>query len=186
MRKAAFWGVLLVSLASVGQIPAAAQAVRVLVQRPKAQSSVSSLTVSASPSSVRFNLVSGGVASGSSAIQITTNWGGSLCLLTCTINMYAYFSNANAALSGGTDFIPSSEVLGQVTTGTPTTFTPFTETNPFGGAGSSLQLYRQSFFILAGGGSRTDALSLEINLSNQKQLPAGTYSGVLFIQAQSL
>jgi hypothetical protein len=108
---------------------------------------------------------------------------------TCTINLYGYFSNAAAALSGGGSpvvNIPSSEVLGQVPTGSPTSFTSFTQSAPLGGAGASLLLFTQSFFLIAGGGSRTDALSLEINLANQPQLPAGTYSGTLFIQAQSL
>jgi hypothetical protein len=107
---------------------------------------------------------------------------------TCTIKLYGYFSTASAALSGGSPVvnIPTSEVLGQVPTGTPTTFTAFTQSAPIGGAGASLLLFTQSFLLLAGAGSRTDALSLEINLVSQPQLPAGTYSGTLFIQAQSL
>lgn len=121
-------------------------------------------------------------------VEITTSWGGSLCLLTCTINVYGYFASANAALSGGSPVvsIPSSEVLGQVTTGIPTTYTPFTQSNPLGGSGASLELLTQGFFILSGNNSRTDALQLEINLTNQPQLPAGSYSGTLYIQAQSL
>jgi hypothetical protein len=109
-------------------------------------------------------------------------------LLTCTINVYGYFTSANAALSGGSPIvnIPSSEVLGQVTTGIPTSYTAFTQSNPFGGAGASLELVSQSFFIISGGSSRTDPLQLEIDLTSQPQLPAGAYSGTLYIQAQSL
>ena len=167
---------------------AAAQAVRITREKVSPQSAVSSLTISVSPATVNFNLVSGGTSTGSNPIAVTTTWGGSLCLFTCTINLYAYFVDANAALSGGSPAvnIPSSEVLGQVTTGTPTTFTPFTQTNPVGGAGASLKLFQQSSVLYWGGGSRTDALNLQINLSSQPQLPAGTYSGTLFIQAQSL
>lgn len=165
------------------------QAVRVV--RPQGvtpQSAVSSLSISASPSSVSFHLVSKGVATGSSAVEITTSWSGSFCIFTCTINLYGYFANANAALSGGSPVvnIPTSEVLGQVTTGVPTTYTAFTQSNPIGGAGASLQLVQQSFLLLTGSGSRTDALSLEINLANQPQLPAGSYYGTLYIQAQAL
>jgi hypothetical protein len=164
------------------------QAVRIVLQAPKPEVSVSSLSLTASPASVNFRLVSGGIASGSSAVQVTTTWGGSLCLLTCTINVYAYFANASSALSSAAPVtsIPSSEVLGRVTTGTPTTYTPFTQANPFGGGGAGLLLYQQGFFILTGGGSRTDALNLEIDLSNQPHLPADTYTGILYIQAQSL
>jgi hypothetical protein len=168
---------------------AAGQAIRVARnQAVSPDTPVGSLTVAASPSSVSFHLLSGGVATGSTAIQVTTTWSGSFCLFTCTINLYAYFSNASAALSGGSPVvdIPSSEVLGECPTGIPTTYTAFTQTNPLGGAGSSLELFSQSFFIITGGGSRTDSLSLEINLANQPQLPAGSYSGTLYIQAQSL
>lgn len=175
---------------SVGTSPsvAAAQAVRVGVIRPAPATPVSSLSVSAAPSSVNFQLVSKGIATGSSSVAITTTWGGTLCLLTCTINVYGYFSSANAALSGGSPVvnIPSSEILGEVPTGIPTTYTAFTQSSPIGGAGASLELVTQSFFVLAGGSSRTDNLSLEINLTNQPQLPAGNYSGTLYIQVQSL
>ncbi len=169
--------------------PAPGQAIR--TARPQAVSSytsVGSMTVTASPSFVNFRLVSRGVATGSNAINLTTTWGGSLCLLSCTINLYAYFSGPNAALSGGGSppaSIPAAEVLGQVPTGSPTSFTAFTQSNPLGGSGASLLLLQQSFFLITGGGSRTDPLNLEINLANQPQLPAGSYSGTLYIQAQS-
>jgi len=168
----------------------AGQAIRVAkIQAISPNTSVGSLTVTASPSTVTFRLISRGVASGSNAINITTTWGGSLCLFSCTVNLYAYFSGANAALSGGgapVVSIPASEVLGQVPTGSPASFTAFTQSNPLGGAGASLLLFQQSFFLITGGGSRTDPLNLEINLANQPQLPAGSYSGTLYIQAQSL
>lgn len=165
-----------------------AQAVPLAGVKPRAQFAVSSLSLSATPSTVSFHLVPSGVATGTSAVQVTTSWNGSICLLICTINVYAYFANANAALSGGAPIvnIPSSEVLGQVPTGIPTSYTPFTDSSPFGGAGASLQLFQQTVFLLTFGSTRTDALNLEINLSNQRNLPAGTYTGTLYIQAQSL
>lgn len=166
---------------------AAAQAVKVRSTQLSPETSVGSLSISATPSLVLFSLVPHGVAPGSTAVAVTTTWGGSLCLFTCTVNVYAYFASPTAALSGGSPIadIPSSAVLGQVPTGTPTSFTPFTQSSPFGGA-SGLELFSQSWFIFAGGGSRTDALDLEINLANLPQLPAAHYSGTLFIQAQSL
>ena len=175
-----------------GSIPlsVAAQVVRVGTPRPRPEDAVSSLSISAVPSSVSFQLVAGGTVQGSSAVAITTTWGGTLCLFTCTVNVYGYFSSPTAALvstegSPPVD-IPSSEILGEVPTGIPTGYTAFTQTSPFGGAGAGLELVTQSFFILAGAGTRTDSLSLEIDLTNQPQLPAGTYSGTLYIQAQSL
>ncbi len=166
---------------------AGAQAVKVRATQLSPDMAVSSLSISATPSVVMFSLVPRGVASGSSAVAVTTTWGGGLCLFTCTINVYAYFANPAAALAGGSPVadIPSSSVFGEVPTGTPTSFTAFTQSSPFGGA-SGLELFSQSWFLYAGTGSRTDALDLEINLTGLPQLPAGTYSGTLYIQAQSL
>lgn len=143
------------------------------------------LRISANPFLVTFQLVSGGTAHGSSPVSITTSWRGRLCLSTCTVSVYAYFTDANAALSGGSPGmnIPSSAVLGQVPTGIPTRYTPFTQTNPFGGA-AGLEIFSQTYFRFAGHVSRTDALNLEIDLSNLPRLPAGNYNGTLFIQAQ--
>jgi hypothetical protein len=180
---------LLWAMAILVTLAAPAQAIRVgRSQTVLPATSVGSLSVSASPSAVSFHLVSGGVATASSAINVTTTWGGNICLFTCTINLYGYFSSSTSALSGGSPVvnIPTSEVLGQVPTGSPTTYTAFTQSNPLGGGGASLLLFQQSFVLYTGGGSRTDALNLEIDLANQPQLPAGSYSGTLYIQAQSL
>lgn len=169
-------------------IPVEGQAIHVN-HKPSANpnTAVGSISVSASPSSVSFSLVSNGVATGSSAINITTSWSATLCLFTCTVNLYGYFANSSAALSAGTGGnIPSSAVLGEVPTGSPTTYTAFTQSNPLGGAGASLQLFSQSIFLYTGDSSRTDALSLEINLNGTPQQPAGTYTGTLYIQAQTL
>jgi hypothetical protein len=180
---------LVASFAGNSALHAGAQAMPVGRPRPSPQVQIGgTLTVSASPSVVNFNLVAGGVAHGSASVAVTTSWTGSLCLISCTISLYGYFSNPTAALSGGGSpvvDIPSSAVLGQVPTGTPTTFTPFTQTAPFGGAGAGLTLFQQGYFLLNFGGSRTDSLNLEINLTNQ-QIPAGTYTGTLYLQAQSL
>lgn len=188
MGKGIIAALVLTCISGWSGLSAAAQAVRVAPMRPTPATAVSSLSISVTPSNVSFQLVSKGTASGSAPVNITTTWGGSLCLFTCTINVYGYFTSANAALSGGSPVvdIPSSEVLGEVTTGIPTTYTAFTQSNPIGGAGASLELLTQSFFLLSGNSSRTDALSLEIDLTNQPQLPAGSYSGTLYIQAQSL
>jgi hypothetical protein len=143
-----------------------------------------SLTVSASPSSVTFNLVAGGTATGSAPVSITTSW--VLGATRTSVNLYGYFSSSTAALTdGASDNIPSSDVLGQVSTGSPTTYTAFTQTGPFGAAGGSLRLFAQSIGVLNLIGARTDSLGLEINLSTL-QIPAGTYTGTLHIQAQAL
>lgn len=164
---------------------ASAQVTRITTQRPRPLLTLGdTLTVTASPATVNFSLVPNGVATGSSPIVITTTWTG-ISLLS-SINMYAYFSVASRALSGGVpaSYIPSSCVLGQDPGGIPTTFTAFTQTNPFGGAGASLKLYSTTS-VLSLGGSHTDNLSLKIDLTTLPQLPAATYQGMLLIQAQA-
>jgi len=128
-------------------LPAASQAIHVQGPRPRAAMAVSSLTLTATPSFVHFDLVEHGVSAGSGPIQVTTRWGGSLCLITCTIRVYGYFPSASSALAGGSPriSIPSSAVLGRVTNGNTPVFTPFTGTSPFGVSGSSLLLSSHNF-----------------------------------------
>ncbi len=104
---------------------------------------------------------------------------------TNTVNLVAYFSLPAQALLGGSTMIPSSRVLGRMTTGLPATFTAITQ-NGIGGvgpAGGSLGL----FSVNIGGGnknsSRTDNLDLQLNLVGFPPLAAGTYAGVLNIRA---
>jgi hypothetical protein len=141
-----------------------------------------SVTVTAAPAFGSFRLISKGVAASSSGLG-TTTWTGLRRL--CKLNLYGYFPGADAALSGGSPplNIPTSAVLGQVPTGSPSAFTPFPQSNPIGGA--SLLLYCE-LFMIGGNGLRTDTLNMEINLEGLPQLPAGTYTGTLYLQAQML
>jgi hypothetical protein len=162
---------------------AQAYKVRPLAPRIRPQFITSgTLTVSATPASVSFALVSHGTSAGSSPVTITTTW--DLIGIGSTLNLYGYFTSSTAALTDGrspADLIPSSAVLGLVTTGVPTTYTPFNQTTPFGGGGAGLELVNDSIGLTFGG-NRTDVLSLEINLSGIN-LPAGTYTGTLTLQA---
>jgi hypothetical protein len=165
---------------------------RTLRARPELICVLCSLTVVASPSTVSFMLVQGGVASGSSAIVITTTLNGVTAL--SSLKLYGYFSSATAALTDGATIpnnIPSSAVLGQMTTGIPTTYTAFTQSNAVGTAGAGLLLFNTSSLLPIGclpalAVCRTDSLNLEINLGALPQLPAGTYNGSLILQAQAL
>jgi hypothetical protein len=146
-----------------------------------------SLTVAATPSTVSIPLVSGGTATGTSPVAITTTW--VLSASRTAVTLVGYFSSATAALTNGAatpDNIPASEVLGQMTTGTPTSFTAFTQTTPLGAAGAGLTLFSQALSGTNRTANRTDNLNLEINLAGQPQLPAGVYTGTLNIQAQAL
>lgn len=141
----------------------------------------SSITVIAAPGLVNFALVRNGVANGNAPVSITTSW--TLPILIGTVTEYAYFSSATAALSdGASDNIPSASVSASANGGA---YTAFTGTSPFA-AGSSVTLFSQFIVILLNSTSaRTDTLNLRIDTTGLN-LPAGTYTGVLHIQAQAI
>lgn len=145
------------------------------------------LTLSATPANVSFTLVNGGAATASAPVVISTNW--VLGAGRSAVNVYAWFATPSAALSDGgspASVIPSSAVYGQVTSGTPTTYTAFTQTNALGSAAGGLQLFSQVITAANRASSRSDNLNLKIDLTGQPQLPAGSYQGTLTLQAQSL
>jgi len=172
---------------SLASVSAHAQAYRVRpIARPtpKYVGSGGTLTIQAAPNLVNFALVAGGTAQGSSGITITTSW--DVFGILPTLAVYGYFTNSTSALTDGRSpahLIPSSAVLGQVTTGVPTSYTPFTETTGFGGAGAGLTLVNTNLGLIVTTGSRTDVLNLQINLSGVSNIPAGTYTGTLTLQA---
>jgi hypothetical protein len=146
-----------------------------------------SLTISATPNAVSFSLVSGGVAVANFPVVITTTW--VLGSGRANVVLDGYFSSSTGALTFAgppASSIPTSSVLGQMTTGSPTVFTAFTQTSVFGGAGAGLTLFTQALTTTNRAATRTDSLSLEIDLTALPQLPAGSYTGTLTLQAQAL
>lgn len=139
-----------------------------------------SLTVTASPGIVNFALVANGTTSASSAITVNTSW--TLRPSVGAVTTYAYFTSAAAALTDGSgDNIPSSNVTGSVDGGA---FVAFTGASPFG-AGSSITLSSTRILGNNRSSNQQDTLNLNINTTGLA-LPAGTYTGVLNIQAQAL
>ena len=117
-------------------------------------------------------------------VVITTGWDVNPGQ-TNTVNLMAYFTAPAQALSGGATQIPSSRVLGRMTTGLPVAFTAITQ-NAVGGvgtAGGSLRLFAQNITGANKKTSRTDNLDLEINLVGFPTLAPGTYSGTLNLRA---
>jgi len=104
---------------------------------------------------------------------------------TNTVNLIAYFSLPAQALAGGAVQIPSSRVLGRMTTGLPVAYTAMTQ-NAVGGigsAGGSLRLFSVNIGGANKNASRTDNLDLRLNLVGFPNLPAGSYTGVLNLRA---
>ncbi|MGZ8397937.1 MAG: hypothetical protein ACXWWN_02755 [Gemmatimonadales bacterium] len=160
----------------------------------RAQAQIISLAAAAA-STLTVTIQSGGVQTITGiADNAVTNFPGPVIIQTGwnvnpgqtnTVNLVAYFSVPGQAIVGGSTQIPSSRVLGRMTTGLPTTFTAITQ-NGIGGvgpAGGSLRLFSVA---ISGGNknaSRTDNLDLQLNLVGFPTLPAGTYTGVLNIRA---
>ncbi len=146
-----------------------------------------SISVSASPTTVTFTLVPGGTALASSPIAITTTW--ILSSSRGAVYLDGSFGTATAALTGNSVppvSIPTAEVYGLMSTGLPTIFSPFTINTPLGVISAGLPLFIQLLNSSNVNSSRTDNLTLEINLLLQPQLPSATYTGSLLLQAQAL
>ena len=100
---------------------------------------------------------------------------------TNTVNLIAYFTLPAQAMVGATTQIPAGRILGRVSTGLPTTFTPINQNGigGFGTAGGTLRLYSLTINGSNKNSTRTDNLDLQLNLVGFPTLPAGAYTGVL-------
>src|ERR1035438_199413 len=143
-----------------------------------------SLTLTLSSAAVNFTLAAGSAANaGSTTITATTKW--TLQPGRTAVGVYAYFASATAALTDGAgDNIPSSAFTIADNAGGPAALV---NTVPYGGALAGLPL---AHVLITGANrtaSRTDAMAYNINLTGGTlpQLPAGTYTGTLNIQAQA-
>lgn len=121
-------------------------------------------------------------------VQLQTTWSLNPGL-TGSVNLVAYVLDPSAALAASpTARIPSSQLQGRMTTGLPTAFTSFTGA-PVGGvgtAGGTLRLFQENVTGSNRNRTRTDALDLRIDRTGQPILPAGTYTGTIYIRAVTL
>jgi hypothetical protein len=149
----------------------------------------------AAPNVLGVTVTSGGTQSIASLVDNATNFFPSPVVLqtnwdlnpgqTSEVDLVAYFAVPAQALSGGATLIPSSRVLGRMTSGLPTTYTAVSG-GPVGGvgtAGGSLHLFRQTISGANKVATRTDNLDLGLNLVGFPTLANGTYAGTLTIQA---
>jgi hypothetical protein len=144
-----------------------------------------SLTLSLSSNAVNFNLTPGSASNhGSNSVTATTTWTLQPAFLR-RISVYAFFNNANGALTdGGGDNIPSSAFQISDNGGG---YQALTSTAPFGGAGAGLLLGQSTEFLFFNThGTRTDTMNFNIDLSQGAlpNLPAGSYAGTLTLQVQ--
>jgi hypothetical protein len=155
-------------------------------------SSLATVNINATKSSVLSLLInSGGTQTLASLTDNTTNNFASPVNVTTTWDLNAgsnvvlvgSFATPAQALASGANFITTQYIKGRVTTGTPTSYTAFTQAGvgTIGTAGGSLTLFTQSTASLAG--NRTDNLDLQIDLTGHANLIPGTYTGTLNLQA---
>lgn len=144
-----------------------------------------SLSVSAGAGPVTFSLVPGAIAPGSAPVAIQTSW--VLKPNRIAVTLVGYFDSLDALTDSGPPAasINVANVQGRVATGTPTSFTAFTQspTVGIGTPGASLELFSETITGLNKQRTRTDNLELQINLTGPVQQPAGNYTGILRIQA---
>lgn len=143
-----------------------------------------SVTVQSGAVQTIAGVVDNSVNSFPSPVVIQTSWNVNPGQ-TNTVNLIAYFSVPAQALVGGSIQIPSSRILGRVSTGLPTTFTALTQAavGGVGTAGGSLRLFSLNINGANKDASRTDNLELQLNLVGFPTLPAASYTGVLNLRA---
>ena len=142
-----------------------------------------SISVSLSSSAVNFNLTQGSANNpGSVGVTATTTW--VLKPNVGNVTLYAFFSNSTSALTDGAGSnIPSANFQLSNNAGP---FAALTSTVPFGGANAGLLVSQTKVLGNNKSGSHTDVMNFNINLTTLPNLPAGTYTGTLTIQAQAI
>ena len=146
----------------------------------------STLTIAVQSGAVQIiaNVADNAVNNFPSPVVILTDWNVNPGE-TNTVNLVAYFSIPAQAMVGGSTQIPSSRLLGRMTTGLPTTYTAFNQ-NGIGGVGTSGGSLALLSVTIGGANkkaNRTDNLDLQLDLAGFPPLVAGAYAGVLNIRA---
>jgi hypothetical protein len=191
MNRGKILGAGLLVLALAHALGSQEQAVRFATGRKNAATpfvQTSGITVVASPSTATINLVSQGLSAPSSTVSITLTWS---LLSLASIHVYGFFTTPSQALQGQTNgqWIPASAVLASVPTGggSATSYAPFTGTNTIVAGSASLLLITQTNLVGSLlGGTRTDAMNLEVNLTGTgSTFNADKYVGTLTLEAQT-
>lgn len=138
------------------------------------------LTVAATPGTVTFNLVPSGPVSGNTPVSVTTQW--ALASTRTSLSVWAYFSTTTALTNGVGNNIPNTSVSGNPDGAGLQTFST---TNPFNGLATGVQIFSTGISSANVNSKQTDSLALQIDTTGLN-LPSGTYSGVLNIEAQAL
>ena len=140
-----------------------------------------SLSVSAAPGTVNFNLPASGIAPGSAPVVITTAW--VLSPARTKVSVYAFLGSVAAALTDGAgNNIASAKVSGSVNGGA---MGPFTGASPFSGATAITVVNALAITNANRNANRVDNVGLQIDTTGLG-LPSGVYTGIMTVQAQAI
>jgi hypothetical protein len=185
LRKHATLAAVLVCFAALATSVASAQVLNSGAQSIALNATLAeSLTVGLSGNAVSFTLAAGTATNaGSSNITATTTW--ALKPSRTAVKVFAYFATSASALSDGAgNNIPSSAFFIADNGGASAALT---NSVAFGGGSAGLQLASVTITNANRAGNRADNMAFNINLTGGTlpQLPAGSYTGTLNIQAQA-
>jgi hypothetical protein len=150
----------------------------------------SSITVSVSSGGAQTltNVLDNAANSFPTPVRITTSW--DLPAGVPTVRLVAYFTNPAQALVNGPAVLASARMRGRVltapiTTWQPTTWTAFTQngTGGVGTNGGTLRLFRIPVNAANRRASRTLDLDLQLDLTGQPSINAGTWTGTINVRA---
>lgn len=146
-----------------------------------------SLTLTLSGNAVNFTLAPGSATNaGSTTITATTKW--VLQPSRTAVNVYAYFGSTSALTDGAGDIIPTSAFSLSDNGGAAAALTSSAANAAgFGASGAGALVSSTTINGTNKNSSSTDVMAFNIDLSagTLPQLPAGTYTGTLNIQAQA-
>lgn len=139
------------------------------------------ITINSGASQTLASLTDNAVNSFATPVNITTAW--DINPSAASVVLVGYFATPAQALANGTDFIASSLVKGRL--GGAGAFNPFSgaAVGSVGVAGGSLTLFSQAITGANKRANRTDDLFLQIDLTGQPAVTAGTYAGTLNLRA---
>ena len=175
----------LASMASAAALPSNQTSVSLTANAPE------SLTVALTGTSVAFGAVNPGSTNATvDTVQVTTSW--KLKAGHNAVNVYAYFADGTKAMVNATDSvnnpnIPSSAV--KISGGSLAGWNAVTSASAnaagFGGAAAGLTLSTTSIDATNRNASINPTYNFQLDLTALPQLPADSYSGTLYIQAQA-
>ncbi len=99
-----------------------------------------------------------------------------------TVSIYAYFAS-NQALTSGASNIPASSIVANIAGGSQPGSRAFNVTSPFTGSPTAVIVDTEAVGI---GNLTTPTVSMTLMIQGASGLPAGTYAGTMFVQAQAV